>query len=148
MQITIILLQLLQLFNLVIINGLAFNNYIPSCKSCLNFIPHEKGVFDLGQCKIFKNTYKNGEIEITIHNYAKHCRDNEFLCSPNGYLHEDIYKHKEHKKEEFFRLLDEIDELNNRCCGEVNEKQELYDNDMEYNRLIERLNEYKKKYML
>lgn len=82
--------------------------YTISCQSCKHFIPHSRGFADLGLCGIFKG------------NFAQHCRNDKNLCGEKGFLHEE-------KEQESFskEVLDVYEELNNRCSGEVNEKEEL-----------------------
>jgi hypothetical protein len=42
-----------------------------------------------GLCKIFSNRIFIDKNEKIIYNYAKHCRDDEFLCGKNGWLYEE-----------------------------------------------------------
>jgi len=90
----------------------------PSCSSCKFYIPHNNGDTTLGLCKIFKNTPYNNK-DIIIYDYASHCRNNESLCGKGGLLYEqsDVFFEK--------KLLDDYEDIKNRCCGEVNEKDDI-----------------------
>ena len=65
--------------NFIIIYANNMKN-IQICNTCKWFIPNSKGNNDLGLCKIFKETYKNKDVEFVQNNYAKHCRMDENYC--------------------------------------------------------------------
>jgi hypothetical protein len=112
--------------------------YEPSCSSCKNFIPHFKNNQDLGLCKIFKNT-PYPDTNIAISNFAVHCRNNENLCGKSGIFYEPDY---EVIRKKFYN---DYEELNNRCCGEVNEKYELDELDKELFELFQKMKEHNTK---
>ena len=63
-------------------------------------------------------------------NYAYHCRNNENLCGKVGFLYEakeydDKYPTQNFTPSEKQHTLNTLHELNNRCCGEVNETDEI-----------------------
>lgn len=90
----------------------------PLCQSCKFFVPHKLNQ-DLGLCELFKNKLNNGEL---VKNFASHCRNDENLCGKSGFLYES--KIPISNKENIY--IEEInDQLNNMCCGEVNEKVEI-----------------------
>ena len=92
--------------------------YEPSCTSCKYFIPNFKNNPDLGLCKMFKNVPYT-DTDVLISNFAVHCRNNENLCGKTGNFYEPDYEIINKK------IYNDYEELNNRCCGEVNEKYEL-----------------------
>ena len=127
------------------INYIIAYNVMPSCVSCKWFIPNSKGNNDLGLCKIFKETYKNKDLEFVQNNYAKHCRMDENLCGKKGFLYESsstssveiIYDQEE--------LMNDYDELNNRCCGEVNETDEIEQLEKDFFEIFQRIKRHNKK---
>ena len=63
---------------------------LPSCTKCKWFVPHKLGVEDYGLCKLHKNTYSlRKNMEVSIYEYAKHCRDNQNMCGKEGYLYDE-----------------------------------------------------------
>ena len=94
----------------------AFN---PSCNSCKWFIPYKDN--DYGLCKFYKNIYPILGTNITIYEYATHCRNNESMCGEKGYMYEPdnsisiITPNLSNKYKEHVNL----------CSIEVNEKSEL-----------------------
>jgi len=135
----------------------------PSCITCKWFMPNQNGIPGYGFCKMFKDTYTNKEIgrEITIYNYANHCRKFDNLCGPKGYLYEAIdnietvknvvnTEMKETNEEtettnEIKNINEMMDEYNNSCCGEVNEKDEIEELERNYKKLIYSLRKLKQK---
>jgi len=88
----------------------------PSCSTCKFFIPHQTNA-DLGLCNVFKETSINNNL---LKNFAIHCRNDEKLCGKSGFLYE--------QKDENEDLLNQKKEMiNNLCCGEVNEKEDIDD---------------------
>jgi hypothetical protein len=71
----------------------SFELTIPKCQNCKSFITYSINPQDvnLGLCKIFASKIDTNKGEKLILNYAKHCRDNEFLCGKNGWLYESNY---------------------------------------------------------
>jgi hypothetical protein len=117
----------------------------PSCTSCKHFIPHKLNS-DLGVCNMFKDiNFSNGK-ERFVYNFAVHCRNNENMCGKIGNLYESKNESKiesDLKDEQFFK--DAYDELNNRCCGEVNERYELEQLEKEFFELYQKMKRYNTK---
>ena len=111
--------------------------YEPSCSSCKYFIPHFKNN-DLGLCKMFKNT-PYPDTNILVSNFAVHCRNDEKLCGKSGFLYE---PDSEIIQENFYN---DYEELNNRCCGEVNEKYEIDQLDKELFELFQKIKKHNTK---
>lgn len=99
------------LFALYFIMVLQYSYSYNSCQNCRYFISHSKNIDDLGLCSIFKG------------NFAKHCRNDENLCGEIGHLYENKLEITDNILEQ--DLMEMYEELNNRCSGEVNEKDEL-----------------------
>jgi hypothetical protein len=132
-------LLLLSLINLIV----AFE---PSCVSCKQFIPihNNKGNNDLGLCKMFKNTcYNSKGKEVIIHNFAAHCRNDENLCGKSGFLYEAKNEDSEDVSET--ETENDLNELNNRCCGEVNEKDEIEQLERDFFEIFQRIKKFNKK---
>jgi hypothetical protein len=120
----------------------AIFSYTPSCDSCKFFIRNNKGS-ELGYCKLFKNiVYKQGK-EVIIHDFAVHCRNNEDMCGKEGNLYESLIENKNEKI--YNDLIDEYDELKNRCCGEVNEKDELEQLERDFFEIFQKIKSHNKK---
>jgi hypothetical protein len=60
--------------------------------SCGWFIKNNNGIIDDGMCKLFSTTTIHGVKKNVIHEFAKHCRNNEDFCGKTGDLYEDIVK--------------------------------------------------------
>jgi hypothetical protein len=112
--------------------------YEPSCTSCKYFTPHFKNNPDLGVCKMFKNT-PNKDTNVFISNFAVHCRNNEDLCGKTGNFYEPDY---EIIQKNFYN---DYEELNNKCCGEVNEKDELEELEKEFFELFQKMKKHNTK---
>jgi hypothetical protein len=82
-------LGLLLLTILLVKNILTFGLTVPKCENCKSFVPGNKNLPDSGFCKIFVNKITFNNKQQLIYNYAKHCRDNEFLCGQSAWLFED-----------------------------------------------------------
>ena len=119
--------------------------YEPSCTSCKWFVPNSLGYNDMGLCKMFKNTCvnKNGKENIIL-NFATHCRNDEKLCGSSGFLYESK-NDKSNESNSEIEILNEFDELNNRCCGEVNEKDEIEQLERDFFEIFQRIQRYNKK---
>ena len=79
----------------------------------------------MGLCEIFKG------------NFAQHCRNDKNLCGEKGFLYEE--------DERFSKEVSNIyDELNNRCSGEVNEKEELEQLEKDFAEIYEKIKKYNK----
>jgi hypothetical protein len=72
------------------LNGVSSFDFVklPKCKNCKYYITNQLNP-NLGLCKIFSNRIFIDKNEKIIYNYAKHCRDDEFLCGKNGWLYEE-----------------------------------------------------------
>jgi len=93
----------------------------PSCSSCKFFLPHKTNPY-LGLCELFKEKGFNG---VLMKNFAVHCRDNENLCGKSGFLYEPKVEDNETPNMNEKKVIDITEQLNNTCCGEVNEKSEI-----------------------
>jgi len=117
----------------------------PSCSSCKFFVPHHSKNSELGLCSIFKNLCYHKDKEILLSNYADHCRNNEQLCGKNGMLYElNTNKNKESNQLIDLRFLNDFDELNNKCCGEVNEKEELEQLEKDFFDIFQKIRKHNK----
>jgi len=85
----------------------------PPCSSCKFYVPHKTNP-QLGLCELFSEKGLNG---VLLKNFASHCRNDENLCGTSAFLYEPINDDKE--------IIDVKEQLENMCCGEVNEKQEI-----------------------
>jgi hypothetical protein len=82
------------MFALIIITitlflGYSNSKFVPKCSKCKSFVPNKFNE-NLGYCKLFTRVNLNDSWEKLIYNYAKHCRDNEFLCGEEGMFFEKI----------------------------------------------------------
>jgi hypothetical protein len=92
---------------------------------------------------MFKNTCYNAKgKEVIVHNFATHCRNDERLCGKSGFLYE---AKDEGLSEVSENDCKELNELNNRCCGEVNEKDEIEELEKEFFEIFQRIKKYNKK---
>jgi hypothetical protein len=99
----------------------------------------------------------NGK-EKNIYDYAVYCRNNENMCGKSGFLYEKININDDenlikntnnsemsndslHEKQ----LSDMYEELNNRCCGEVNEQYEIEQLEREFFDLFQKIKRYNTK---
>jgi len=131
---------------IAIINIIVAYNPIPNCTSCKYFIPNNNGDFDYGLCKMFKNYFNCDGNTVEMFDYASHCRKNKNLCGENGYLYESKSNDNVVKDEkEISSIIEQIDELNNQCCGEVCETNELDEIERDLFLLFQRLKKYKRK---
>lgn len=110
-----------------------------SCLKCKWFVPDLKSNNEFGGCKLFKNTYVKNNVEVVIYDFAKHCRENEKLCGLNGNLFEDEVVEDANS----IGLL--VEDYNNKCCGEVNEKDELEQIEKDYFEILQRIKKFNKK---
>jgi hypothetical protein len=95
---------------------------------------------------MFKDiNYINGK-ERLVYNFALHCRSSEDMCGKNGNLYESITSDSNEvnsKNNDIF--ADTYEELNNRCCGEVNEQYELEELEKEFFELYQKMKRYNTK---
>ena len=109
----------------------------PPCSSCKHFISNNKGNLDLGLCKMFTN----------------HCRNDEQLCGKFGFLYEPANNNNNNNnatettnstiREE--ELVNEYEELKNRCCGEVNEDDELEQLERDFFEVFQKIKRHNRK---
>ena len=113
-------------------------SYKPSCTNCKWFIMPNNGInADLGLCSKFKDTIYDKGVEKVIYNFATHCRNNENLCGKEGLLYEENNETKQIKMD--------YEDLNNRCCGEVNEKDEIEQLERDFFEIFQRIKKHNKK---
>lgn len=128
--------MLVILFFLLCTCSNAFDLY---CKNCKNYIENKQNQ-DLSCCRMFKNiSYEKGNEKVT-YDYAVHCRNDENLCGKNAFLYDENIL-----KEEEVILEDRYEELNNRCCGEVNEQYELEQLERDFFELFQKMKRYNTK---
>ena len=70
---------------------------VPRCSDCKWFIPKngcnakdDTCNEDRGLCGFYKTKYNMLSTTITIYEYAKHCRDNVYLCGPDAVMFDKI----------------------------------------------------------
>ena len=116
---------------------IATYSFVPDCSKCKFFINNKDNIKELGQCKLFPETSNLSKSNIMIHNFAMHCRNNENLCGKKGFLYEPITT--------INNIEYDYNELNNRCCGEVNEKQELEQLEKDFSEIMQKIKKYNTK---
>ena len=98
----------------------------------------------------YKGTLKH------IYEYSMHCRNNENMCGKSGFLFEEKYNNENmeennnnldiesdiNKEKE---IADRLDELNNRCCGEVNEQYEIEQLERDFFDLFQKIKRFNTK---
>jgi hypothetical protein len=116
------------LFFIFIANVISYDINLPSCNNCKWFIQN-KNIFDqdYGLCKMVQHKVLKNKKVIVIYEYAQHCRNNENLCGKAGFLYEDKKNINSNKIDllNINNIMNELEELRNRCCGEVNELSEI-----------------------
>jgi hypothetical protein len=117
----------------------------PSCTSCKFFIPNNRGQNDLGLCRMFKNNCYHRGKEYSLPNYAIHCRVNENLCGKTGFLYESMKTNIDNDNTEEQQINIELNELNQRCCGEVNEKDEIEQLEKDFFEVFQKIRKHNKK---
>jgi hypothetical protein len=96
------------------------NGETKHCVNCRHFIPYKNNkITSLGTCKLFGNKVNSSKTHTDkiIYNFADHCRNDEHLCSKEGWLYEDniiIVKNNQDKAKEkfiyYYRILQIIKE--------------------------------------
>ena len=137
----------------------ALSNRIHPCIKCKWFIPNpnlNSSEKNQGLCKKFKKFNKKNNTVKTLNNmyeYAIDCRRNEFQCGTKAYYFEPIdnnndynrkylnneYNDEDSQEEELSTLQNQIKEMEELNCGEVNEKRDLEDWETEYNSIKKRI---------
>jgi hypothetical protein len=129
------ILLLFSFFNAyIIVNSLMDN---PSCLNCKWFIPNKMGIDDYGLCRMHSNVYKMpNNMEFTVYEFAKHCRDNQNMCSKYGYLYEDKNDGFEVEKYVFTHFVkkEEKKDINNKMYNDKtnNDKTNINNNNYYY----------------
>jgi hypothetical protein len=125
----------------------------PPCSSCKFYIPNKKEHLELGLCKMFTTNVspKSNTIE-TLPNFAIHCRNNENLCGKSGFLYEKAESDNKNSNIEpdpesgFEReIINEYEDLKNRCCGEVNEEDELEQLERDFFEVFQKIKKHNRK---
>jgi hypothetical protein len=119
-------------------------SFNPSCSSCKWFIPQKKDNNDYGLCGFYKNKYDLLEGNITIYEFATHCRKNESMCGEKGYMYE---PNDATYQETTNELKTQYEELSNRCCGEVNETTEIEQLEKEMFEIMQKIRKHNTKYI-
>ena len=122
----------------------------PPCSSCKHFIINKRGTLDLGLCKLFTVKVSPKEDSITLPNFALRCRNDENLCGKTGFRYEAIHENNNPTtgssvNEPDVALLNELDDLQNRCCGEVNESDELEQLEKEFFEVFQKIKKHNRK---
>jgi hypothetical protein len=104
-------------------------------------MPNKKGNDELGLCKMFKDTCYVKSNEVTLYNFAIHCRSNENLCGKSGFLYEDASENVKVNAID----MEELNELNNRCCGEVNEKEDIEQLERDFFEVLQKIKKHNTK---
>jgi len=86
---------------------------------------------------MFQNT-AYGRNDVLIPNFAVHCRNDDNLCGKPGFLHEPIINNTP-------ELVGAYEELNNRCCGEVNEKNEIEELERDFFEIFQKIKKFNKR---
>ena len=125
----------------------------PPCSSCKHFISNNKGNLDLGLCKMFTNKLSLKGDDVALPNFARHCRNDEQLCGKFGFLYEPANNNNNNNnatettnstiREE--ELVNEYEELKNRCCGEVNEDDELEQLERDFFEVFQKIKRHNRK---
>jgi hypothetical protein len=117
-------------------------SFDPNCINCKNYLINKKSP-NLSCCKKFKTIIYNKGKEKINYNYAIYCRNDENLCGKSGLLFEEINENEKKKLEPLENeLIDRYNELNNRCCGEVNEKYEIEQLERDFFDLFQKMKRY------
>jgi hypothetical protein len=116
----------------------------PPCSSCKFYIPNKKENLELGLCKMFTTNVspKSDRIE-PLPNFAIHCRNNENLCGKSGFLYEKAESDPESGVDP--QLINEYEDLKNRCCGEVNEEDELEQLERDFFEVFQKIKKHNRK---
>ena len=80
---------MLTLFVFILVNIMNTIALERNCTSCSWFVKNKNGRIDDGMCKLFSTTLIDGTKQKIVHEYAKHCRENEEFCGKMGQLYEE-----------------------------------------------------------
>jgi len=128
------------------------NAFEPSCSTCNHYIENKIRP-ELGCCKMFKNFIYNdkGKEKKNLYEYSMHCRNNENLCGKSGFLYEEkinienLIKNSDYIDYNEIEITDSFNELNNRCCGEVNEDYEIEQLERDFFDLFQKIKRFNTK---
>ena len=110
--------------------------YNPPCTDCKYYIPNENKPL-IGTCKRFKDfTFYNNK-HILVNKLATTCRDNEELCGING----NSFQYNLFNQE----IADDYENLKNRCCGEVNETDEIEQLERDFFEILQKIKKHNKR---
>jgi hypothetical protein len=112
--------------------------YDPLCLTCKFYIPHNTNP-ELGTCKRFKDFAFNNNKYTLVNKLAVNCRINEELCGKDGNAHQATFLNKQ--------ITDQYEELTNRCCGEVNETDEIEQLEREFFDVLQKIKKHNKRQM-
>ncbi len=117
----------------------------PPCSSCKFYIPNKKENLELGLCKMFTTNVspKFNDIE-PLPNFAVHCRNNENLCGKSGFLYEKAEVNNDSDKVDS-EMVNEYEYLKNKCCGEVNEVDELDQLERDFFEIYQKIKKHNRK---
>lgn len=79
----------------------------PLCSNCKWMIPNKSGSL----CGIYKTKYDLLGAKVIVHEYAEHCRNNEFLCGKDGHLFESVRPIVDDDEEDDYKMSRELEEL-------------------------------------
>lgn len=125
-------------------------SFEPPCSSCKHFISNNKGALDLGLCKMFTNKLSLKGDDVALPNFARHCRNDEQLCGKFGFLYEPVNNNGTETasstiSEDEREIINEYEDLKNRCCGEVNEDNELEQLEREFFEVFQKIKRHNRK---
>ena len=125
-------------------------SFEPPCSSCKHFISNNKGALDLGLCKMFTNKLSLKGDDVALPNFARHCRNDEQLCGKIGFLYEPVNNNGTETasstiSEDEREIINEYEDLKNRCCGEVNEDNELEQLEREFFEVFQKIKRHNRK---
>lgn len=122
-------------------------NMSPNCRDCKWFAPNKNAKEEYGLCKLFNNKITCGKTEVTIYNYAVHCRINPNLCGMFGncFDEKDSQEKIDPDISELKILQKKIKQLESDLNGEVFEKLDIQNFEEELEDLQNKLNRYKLK---
>jgi hypothetical protein len=126
--------MLLSLFLLSIISLVI--GFKPDCFNCKFYIPHDINS-DLATCQRFKDFSPCKENYKLINKLAINCRQNEDLCGINGKSYQESPENKQ--------FVDDLENLTNRCCGEVNETDEIEQLERDFFFILQKIKKHNKK---
>ena len=155
------------LLTLIFCSSVQLNIYAfePSCTYCKHFLKSNINP-ELGCCKMFKNFSYNSKGTLKhIYEYSMYCRNNENMCGNSGFLYEEINNNEEPINEDINndvkvnsdnivkendgfnekQLSESYEELNNRCCGEVNEQYEIEELERDFFDLFQKIKRFNTK---